>query len=110
MLHAAPAYSDFVHARIRSIDTRAAAEVPGVVRVLTATDVPGTNRFGQIIQDFRIFADDKIRYHGDVVAVVVAETRASAIRAAELVEVDAEPLPPVLDVKAAMLQDAPLVH
>jgi CO/xanthine dehydrogenase Mo-binding subunit len=110
LLHAAPAYADLVHARIHSIDTHAAEQVPGVVRVLTARDVPGTNRFGQIIQDFRIFADDKIRYHGDVVAVVVAESRESAIRAAELVKVNAESLPPVLDVEAAMEQDAPLVH
>ena len=110
VLHAAPAYSDFVHARIVSIDTGAAEKLAGVVKVLTAKDVPGTNRFGQIIQDFRIFADDKIRYHGDVVAVVVAETREIAIRAAQLVKVNAEPLPTVLDPEAAMLPGAPLVH
>ena len=110
VLHAAPAYSDFVHARIVSIDTSAAEKVSGVVRVLTAKDVPGVNRFGQIIRDFRIFADDKIRYHGDVVAVVVAETREIAIRAAQLVKVNAEPLPAVLDPEAAMLPGAPLVH
>ena len=109
-LHAAPAYSDFVHARINAIDSRAAESVPGVVRVLTAKDVPGTNRFGQIIRDFRIFADDKIRYHGDVVAVVVAETREIAIHAAQLVKVNVEPLPAVLDPEAAMLPGAPLVH
>ena len=110
VLHAAPAYSDFVHARIDAIDTRAAERVPGVVRVLTAKDVPGTNRYGQIIRDFRIFADDKIRYHGDVVAVVVAETREIAIHATQLVKVNAEPLPAVLDPEAAMLPGAPLVH
>jgi CO/xanthine dehydrogenase Mo-binding subunit len=110
VLHAAPAYSDFVHARILSIDTAAAEKVAGVVRVLTAKDVPGVNRFGQIIRDFRIFADDKIRYHGDVVAAVVAETREAAIRAAQLVKVNAEPLPAVLDPEMAMLPGAPLVH
>jgi CO/xanthine dehydrogenase Mo-binding subunit len=110
LLHAAPAYSDFVHARIVSVETGAAERLPGVVRVLTAKDVPGLNRYGQIIRDFRIFADDKIRYHGDVVALVVAETREIAIRAAQLVEVNAEPLPAVLDPEAAMLPDAPLVH
>ena len=110
VLHAAPAYSDFVHARIVAIDTTAAAQAAGVVRVLTAKDVPGVNRFGQIIRDYRIFADDKIRYHGDVVAVVVADSRESAIRAAQLVKVNAEPLPAVLDPEAAMLPEAPLVH
>jgi CO/xanthine dehydrogenase Mo-binding subunit len=110
VLHAAPAYSDFVHARIVSIDTSDAKKLSGVVRVLTAKDVPGVNRFGQIIRDYRIFADDKIRYHGDVVAIVVAETREIAIRAAQLVKVNAEPLPAVLDPEAAMLPGAPLVH
>ncbi len=110
LLHAAPVYSDFVHARILSIDTSAAEAVPGVVRVLTAKDVPGANRFGQIIHDYRIFADDKIRYHGDVVGLVVAETREIAIHAAGLVQVQAEPLPAVLDPEAAMLPDSPLVH
>jgi CO/xanthine dehydrogenase Mo-binding subunit len=110
VLHAAPAYSDFVHARIVSIDTSAAEKFSGVLRVLTAKDVPGLNRFGQIIRDYRIFADDKIRYHGDVVAVVVAETREVAIQAAQLVKVIAEPLPAVLDPEAAMLPGAPLIH
>ena len=110
VLHAAPAYADFVHARIVSIDTTAAVQAAGVVRVLTANDVPGVNRFGQIIRDYRIFADDKIRYHGDVVAVVVADSREAAIRAAQLVKVNAVPLPAVLDPEAAMLPEAPLVH
>ena len=110
MLHAAPAYSDYVHARIVSIDTSAAEKVSGVVRVLTAKDVPGVNRFGQIVRDYRIFADDKIRYHGDVVAMVVAESREIAIHAAQQVKVNAEPLSAVLDPEAAMLPDSPLVH
>jgi CO/xanthine dehydrogenase Mo-binding subunit len=110
LLHAVPVYSDHVHARIVSIDTRDAEKLPGVLKVLTAKDVPGTNRFGQIIKDFRIFADDKIRYHGDVIAMVVAESRNLAIRAAALVKLEAVSLPPVLDPEAALLSDAVLVH
>lgn len=110
VLHAAPVYSDFVHARINAIDTSVAEKVVGVIRVITAKDVPGVNRFGQIIRDFRIFADDKIRYHGDVVAIVVAETREIAIRAAQLVKVDATPLPAVLDPEEALKPGAVLVH
>ena len=110
VLHAAPVYSDFVHARILSIEISAAEKIPGVIRVLTAKDVPGENRFGQIIRDYRIFADDKIRYHGDVVALIVAETREIAIHAAQLVKVNVEQLPAVLDPEAAMLPGAPLVH
>jgi CO/xanthine dehydrogenase Mo-binding subunit len=110
LLHAAPVYSDFVHARILRVDTEEAEKAAGVVRVLTARDVPGSNRFGQILRDYRIFADDKVRYNGDVVAMVVAETRDQAIRASELVRVEAEALPAVLDPEEALLPGAPLVH
>ncbi|MGZ4971979.1 MAG: xanthine dehydrogenase family protein molybdopterin-binding subunit, partial [Limisphaerales bacterium] len=110
MAHAVPVYSDFVHAEINRIDTEAAEALPGVLKVLTARDVPGENRVGQIIRDYRIFADDKIRYNGDVVALVVAETRQIAIQAAALVRVDATALPALLDPETAMASDAPLVH
>ncbi len=110
LLHAAPVYADFVHARLDRVVTDAAAQAPGVHLVLTAKDVPGANRFGQIVRDYRIFADDKIRYHGDVVALVVAETRDLAIRAADLVRVEATPLPAVLDPEEALRPDSPLVH
>ena len=110
LLHAVPVYSDFVHARILRISTEEARKAPGVALVLTAADVPGTNCFGQIIRDYRIFADDKIRFHGDVVAMVVAETRDLAIRAAALVRVEAEPLHAVLDPEEALLPGATLVH
>lgn len=110
MLHAAPVYSDFIHARIVRIDTAKAEASPGVVRVLTAKDVPGQTAYGQIIQDYRVLADDKIRYHGDVVAMVVAETRAQAVAAAKLIKIEAEELPAVLDPEEAMKPEAPMVH
>ncbi len=110
LLHSVPVYSDHVHASIRSIDTHAAEQSAGVVKVITARDVPGTNRHGQIVQDFRVFADDKIRFHGDVVAMVVAETRGQALHAAELVRVQAVPLPPILDPEEAMKDGSLLVH
>lgn len=110
MAHAVPVYSDFVHARIERIHTEAAEVMPGVLSVLTAHDVSGENRVGQIIRDYRIFADDKVRYNGDVVALVVAETREIAIKAAALVRVEATPLPTVLDPELALNSGAPLVH
>lgn len=110
MLHAVPVYADYVHARLIAVHTDDAERSEGVVRVLTARDVPGVNRFGQIIRDFRVFADDKIRYHGDVVALVVAETRDCALRAADRVRVEAEPLQAVLDPEEALLDGAPLIH
>ena len=110
MAHAVPVYSDFVHARIEHIHTEAAEVLPGVLRVLTARDVPGENHVGQIIRDYRIFADDKVRYNGDVVALVVAETREIAIKAAALVRVEATPLLAVLDPEAALAPGSALVH
>ena len=109
-LHAVPVYSDFVHARLRRVVTEKAEAAPGVVRVITAKDVPGSNHVGQIIQDFRVFADDKIRYNGDVVAMIVAVDRETAIRAAELVQVEADPLPAVLDPEEALRPNAILIH
>ena len=110
LLHAVPVYSDHVHARLIGIDSRVAEKLPGVVLVITVRDVPGQNRAGQILKDLRILADDKIRYHGDVAAVVVAETRARAVAAARRVRVLAEPLPEVLDPDEALAPGAPLVH
>ncbi len=110
MLHAVPVYTDFVHARIRRIDAAAALRSPGVVRVITARDVPGSVTFGQILRDYRMLADDKVRFNGDVAAVVVAETRERAIAVIPLVKIEAEELPPLLDPDEAMKPGAPLVH
>ncbi len=109
-LHAVPVYTDHVHARIKSVDVSAAAQRPGVVRVFTARDVPGSAVFGQIMRDYRILAGDKIRFNGDVVAVVVAGTREQAVDAAKHVEVEAEELMAVLDPEEAMKPGSPLVH
>ena len=110
VLHAVPVYSDYVHAELISIQSDAAAKAEGVVRVITAKDIPGSNRHGQIVQDLRILADDRIRYNGDVVAIVVAETRDQAIRAAALVTVEARELPTLLDPEKALEPGAILVH
>ncbi len=110
LLHAVPVYGDFIHAKLLAVDVTAAAKSRGVVRVITARDVPGSNRGGQILKDLHVLADDKIRYNGDVVALVVAETRAQAIAAARRVRVRAEPLPELLDPEAALAPNAPLVH
>ncbi|MBM3293710.1 MAG: dehydrogenase, partial [Candidatus Aminicenantes bacterium] len=110
MLHAVPVYGDDVHAKIVAVDTEAAAKSKGVVRVVTARDVPGGNRGGQILKDVHVLADDKIRYHGDVAAVVVAVTRPQAVAAARRVCVFVEPLPEILDPDEALAPGAPLVH
>jgi CO/xanthine dehydrogenase Mo-binding subunit len=109
-LHAVPVYSDFVSAKIVSLETAEAAKQPGVVRVLTYKDVPGNLQFGQIIKDYSIFAHDRIRTSGDVIAVIIAESRKQAISAIPYVKLQAEELPAVLDAEQALLSESPLVH
>ncbi len=98
------------HARIKSVDTAEAETVEGVVRVLTARDVPGLNAFGIQIQDMPVLCHDRVRYMGDAVALVGAETRAAALRAAALVRVDYEVLEPLTDPEKAMLPGAVALH
>jgi CO/xanthine dehydrogenase Mo-binding subunit len=110
LLHAVPVYSDYVHARIFKIHTEKAKAMPGIISVLTSADVPGKVCFGQIEKDYHMLADDKIRYNGDVIAIVVAESKVQAIEAAKYVTLDAEPLPLILDPEKALLPDSILVH
>jgi CO/xanthine dehydrogenase Mo-binding subunit len=96
--------------RIAKVDTRAAFAVPGVLKVLLAKDVPGSNRQGIIHKDMPVLAEERIRCCGDAVALVLAETRAAATLGASRVVVDIEPLAGVYDLEAAMASGAPLVH
>ena len=99
-------------ARILGIDRAKALAHPGVVKVLLAGDVPGTNRFGIIHKDTPVLVavGERTRYCGDPVALVLAESRETAQRGAALVMVQSEPLPGVFDLDAALAPEAPLVH
>ena len=101
--------SPLAHARIKSIDTSKAEALPGVVAVATHEDVPDT-RIGEVVMDQRIFAKEKVRYVGDIVAAVAAEDLETANRAVELVKVDYEELPAVFTVEDALKEDAPELH
>lgn len=96
--------------RLRGVDASAALAVPGVLKVLTAADVPGPNRHGIIHKDTPVLVDDQIRYSGDAVALVLAETRAALRRAVALVRADIEPLPGVFDPQAALADGAAQLH
>ncbi len=107
----------YVHARIEGIDTSAAKAMPGVVGVYTAEDLDlGALPFvWPITEDIKVpvhhpLTKDRIRFHGDAVAVVVAETRGQAKDAAESVHVHVRELPAVTDIEAAMADDAPAIH
>ncbi|MDQ3779692.1 MAG: xanthine dehydrogenase family protein molybdopterin-binding subunit [Chloroflexota bacterium] len=109
MLRLKAVFAGRPHATIVAIDTAKARAHPGVVAVLTASDVPG-NAFGLIDADQPVLCADTVRFEGDKVAVVVAETEEAATVGAELVAVTYRDLPPVIDPRAAMAAASPLVH
>jgi CO/xanthine dehydrogenase Mo-binding subunit len=82
--------------------------LPGVAAVVSGTDAPG--RFGEVIKDQTAFAIDLVRYIGEPIAAIAAESIETARAAAELIHLDYEDLTPVLDTDAALEADAPLVH
>jgi CO/xanthine dehydrogenase Mo-binding subunit len=110
MLWAKTARSKYPHALIKKIDKSKAEAFPGVVAVLTYEDVPGQNGFGILIPDQPVLCHDKVRYLGDAIAVVAAETMEAAEKATRLVEVEYEPLPTVTDPIKAMQSESPKVH
>ena len=101
--------SPYPHARIRSIDTSAAAALPGVHAVLTGDDIPGSMRWGRRIVDVPVLAQGETRFVGEQVAAVVADDEEIAQRALELIAVDYEELPAVTDPEEAM-KDTLLVN
>lgn len=110
MVHVVPVYSDYVHAENLRVDVSEAETQPGVLRVLTAGDIPGSVRFGQIEQDYCMLAENKIMFEGDVAALIVAESRREALAAADTVRVEADPLPPVVDPEEALKPESPVVR
>lgn len=109
MLHLQIVFAHRPHARILAIDTSAALELPGVTAVLTARDVP-YNAYGLIDADQPVLCGDVVRFEGDKVALVAADSKEAAIAASKLVRVEYEDLPAVTDPRVAMTPDAPLVH
>ncbi len=110
MLWGATCRSPLPYARVTAIDTSAAAAIPGVVAVLTSCDVPGKNRFGLNVDDQPVLAEDVVRYAGEPVALIAADSPRTARRAARAVSVSYEPLEPLLDMQAALSSGAPLLH
>jgi CO/xanthine dehydrogenase Mo-binding subunit len=108
-VHAKFRYADHPHARILRIDTSKAKKLAGVLAVLTHEDVPDV-LYGGMVQDRRLFAKEKVRWEGDIVAAVAARTPVIAEEAAALIEVEYEVLPALPDFVANMAPDAPLVH
>jgi len=108
MLHGAVLRSPYPHAKIVSIDLSRARSAPGVKAVVTGKDFPLL--FGSAIKDQPFLAIDRVRYVGEPVVAVAAESEVEAQEALDLIWVDYEELPAVVDMTAALDPDAPLVH
>ena len=114
--------SDVAHGTINRIDTAAAEAMPGVVRIFTGKDFEGvgglpcgwqvTDRHGQPMKEpaHPVLAQGKVRHVGDPIAAVVADSLEEARNAAEAIVLDIDELPAAVDMKAAVLDGAPLVH
>jgi carbon-monoxide dehydrogenase large subunit len=120
MLYAAMLRSPHAHARIVSMDTSRAAALSGVVAVYTSADTDGWLKpmpcawllpnAGLTVADYPCLAKDVVRYVGDIVAVVVAESRYQAYDALDLIDVGYDPMPAVTDPEAAAASGAPQLH
>jgi CO/xanthine dehydrogenase Mo-binding subunit len=98
------------HGLIRNVDAAAARKLPGVFRILTGRDVPGTNRQGIVHKDQPVLCDSKVRHCGDAVALVLAEDRETLKKALSLIQLEIDPLPGIFGIDDALRPDAPLVH
>ena len=111
MLYGKVLRSPIAHGRIRSIDTSAAEKIPGVVCVLTGADLRDIDPYyGHAIKDRPIVAIDKVRFHGEQVAAVAAETAAAAAAGVEAIVADYEELPVLATVEDAVAEGAALVN
>ena len=112
MLHGRTLRAGIPHAIVKRIDISKAQALPGVQAVLTAADIPGRVNHGVVFKDWPalVGVGEKVRYVGDAVAVVAADTYEIADQALSLIEVDYDPLPVVTDPVQAHQPDAPLIH
>ena len=112
MLHACVKRAGVPHAFLKQIDVQQARLLPGVAAVLTAADLPGEHNHGLVIRDWPVLVGvgERVRYVGDAVAIVAAETRAIAAQALGLIGVEYELQPVVSGPVQARQPDAPALH
>jgi aldehyde oxidoreductase len=109
-LELAVVHSTEHHAIIKSIDAAAARKMPGVVGIMTAEDIKGTNRIRVIVPDQPILCEDKVRCYGNPIAIVAAETREQARAAAAAVKVEYEALPVMMTPEESLAKGACQIH
>jgi selenium-dependent xanthine dehydrogenase len=112
MLYAAVKRAGIPHAMLSNLDTSLARKIPGVICVLEAKDIPGEHNHGLVISDWPslVAVGEKVRYIGDAIAIVAAESRQIAEEALDKIIVQFEPLPVVSDPVSAKDLDAPKIH
>ena len=112
MVYAGAVRSAYPRAVVNDIDTSKAMAYPGVIAVIAASDIPGSNKCGHIVKDWDtlIAKGDTTRYVGDSVALVVAETKEALEAAKKLVDVSYTPLAPITSPRMALEEDAPKLH
>jgi xanthine dehydrogenase molybdopterin-binding subunit B/aerobic-type carbon monoxide dehydrogenase small subunit (CoxS/CutS family) len=109
MLHMQVFRSTKPHAKIKKLDLTKAKQVPGVETIVTCDDVPGIDNFGVFIEDQPVLARDKVRYVGEAIAAVAADTLEAAKEAISKIEIEYEDLPALFDSEEA-LKDKILIH
>lgn len=110
ILHIATVRSPYAYGRLKGIDKSAAERMPGVVGVITADQVPGKNAVPLVFEDEPFLAHEYVRFHGEPVALVAAESYEEALAAAAMVNLDIEPLKPLLNIKEALAESATKIY
>ncbi len=110
MLHVKVVRSTQPHARIKRIDMDRARNVQGVVKIITAHDIPGENQIGYAVPDQPLLVEEKVHYVGDPIALVIAEDEYSAGECVREVKVDYDPLPAITTPAEALNPKASAIH
>ena len=110
MLHVKVLRTKYAHAEILSIRTKLAEQTAGVVKIITASDIPGHNGYGLVVDHQPVLCDRKVLHLGDVIAIVAAENEVIALQACALIEVEYKVLELLTDPEEALSPDVPQLH
>lgn len=110
MLYGVCRYADIAAGKIDKLDLSEALTIPGVVKIATYQDIPGEPVVGIMVKDYLPIIKDEVVFHGDVIAVIAAETYEAACLAADKIHISYTPYAPITDVEHALEPDARLIH
>ncbi len=109
-LYALPFDAPVAHARILSLNLDAARQMPGIVRILSAKDIPGENQIGGIVADEPLLADEQIHFHGQCIGVIIGVSEHHCRQASKAIQVEFSELPAILDARQAQAQGQLIVE